>query len=151
MSILCSCIELLCHLLQLLLQPHNLALRVCAQSLMSVQHLLDLSFILALKNLDNGLLIVLSFFLVLVTPLLQLLDCHLKLLLRFNQVSLVIVFLSLEEHNLSFPQSLVSIVVTLQILELSLSLLKLTLHLHQIFSLHRSIMIGLVGAIIQIS
>ena len=118
---------------------------------MSVQHLLDLSFILALKNLDNGLLVVLSFFLVLVTPLLQLLDCHLKLLLRFNQISLVIVFLSLEEHYLSFPQSLVSIIVTLQILELSLSLLKLTLHLHQILSLHRPIMIGLVSAIIQIS
>ena len=80
---------------------------------MGLKHLLNLCLVLALKHLDDGLLVVLSLLFVLVSSFLELFNRHLEFLLRFDQVSLVIVFLSLEEHDLSFPERLVSIIVAL--------------------------------------
>ena len=70
---------------------------------MSLHDFLDLCLIFGLHCLDNGVRIILGFFLVVVAPLLKLLECHFKLALRFKQVSLVIVFLCLKEHCFAFP------------------------------------------------
>jgi hypothetical protein len=96
-------------------------------------------------------LVILSLFLVLGAPLLQLLDGQFKFLLRLDQVSLVIVLLSLEEHDLAFPECLVTVVIRLEVLELTLRLLKGSFDLHKIFSLHRSQLVCVVSTVIQIS
>ena len=80
---------------------------------MGIKHLLDLSLVLILKHLQDGLLVVLRLLLVLVASLLELLDGLLELPLGLNEVSLVVVLLLLEEHDLSFPEGLVSVIVAL--------------------------------------
>ena len=90
---------------------------------MGVEHLLNLRLVLAFKSLHDGFLSVLRLLLVLVASFLELLNCQFKLLLRFNQVALVVVFLGFQEHDFALPERLVTIVIALQILELPLSLL----------------------------
>jgi hypothetical protein len=115
---------------------------------MSIQHLFNLSLVLAFKNLQDGLLVVLSLLFVLAATLLELLNSHLELLLGLNKVSLVVVLLSFKEHNFAFPKCLVSVIVALKILELSLSFLESALHLKKILCLNRAILVSLISTIV---
>ena len=117
-------------------QALDLVLRVETQGLVSLHNLFDLSLILRFHCLHDCILVALRFLLVVISTLLKLLKCHFKLALGLEQVSLIVVLLSLEEHNFAFPKSLVAVIVALKILELSLCLLQLGLHLCQIFCLH---------------
>ena len=103
---------------------------------MSLHDLLDLGLVLGLHGLHDRILVTLRLLLVVIASLLELLECHLKLALRLEQVSLVVILLRLEEHNLTLPQGLIAIIVALKILELSLRLLQLGLHFRQVLSLH---------------
>jgi len=90
----------------------------------SVHHLFNLSLVFVLQHFHNSLLVIFRFLLVLVAPLLKLLDCQFEFLLRLNEVFFVVVFLSLKEKHLSFPESFISVVVALKVLEFSLSFLQ---------------------------
>ena len=78
---------------------------------MSLHDLFDLCFILGLHCFHDGVLVVLRSLLIVVTTLLKLLKSQLKLTLSLQEVLLVVVFLSLKEHDLAFPQGLIAIVV----------------------------------------
>lgn len=92
---------------------------------MSFHDFFDLCLILVLHGFHDSILVVLSLLLVMISTLLELLKSNLKLALRLKQVTLVVVLLSLKEHNFALPKSLITVIVALQVLELALCLLKL--------------------------
>ena len=135
-AILSRTIQTLGHSLKLSFQALDLVLRVEAQGLMGLHNLFDLSLILRFHSLHDCILVALRLLLIVIATLLKLFKSYFKLALGLEQVSLIVVLLSLKEHNFAFPKSLIAVIVALKILELSLCLLQLGLHLCQIFCLH---------------
>lgn len=71
--------------------------------LLVLNQLFDLLFVLGFEDFENGLLAGLLPFFVLRPTLLQLVKRDLELALRLKEVSLVVVFLRLQELDLAFP------------------------------------------------
>jgi len=105
------------------------------QSLIRFSDLAYLSFILLLEHLHGSSLILILFILQNSASLLQLLKSQLELSLAVSKVSLVIFFLLLQEHYFSLPQSFVSIVVRLKVLEFAFAFLKLALQSKHVLGL----------------
>ena len=90
---------------------------------MGFHDLFNLGLVLIFHCLYDCIGVAVSLFLIVITTLLELLQSQLKLALGLYQITLVVVFLGLKEHDFAFPKSLVTIVVALEILQLALGLL----------------------------
>lgn len=82
---------------------------------------LSLSFLLDLLNQLS--LLIRCFLSFESLSLVQLLESHLKLFLRIEQIASIAIFLLLQEHTLAFPECAIPIVVRLRIVQFPLALL----------------------------
>ena len=79
-------------------------------ALMSLSHLLHLAFIALFDQFDECVLVRLEFVLVNARTFLELNQGHFELLLKVEEVPLVLVFLTSEELAFAVPQSFLAVV-----------------------------------------
>jgi len=88
---------------QLRLQSFSPLFHFTLLRLLTFNHFLDLSLVFGFKYFKDGLLVSFLAFFILTATLLELLESKFELTLGFDQVTLVVIFLGLQELNLTLP------------------------------------------------
>ena len=113
---------------------------------MRLVHFFYLVLELIFECLDKHVVVLFELILRTRSTLLQLLEGNFEFALRFNQVFLVIFFLVLKELAFTFPKCFVFVVHGLQVGDLPLKLLLLSLELHHLLGLRVAVVQGLTRA-----